>query len=59
VLSLAAFWTGAPVILGAAAALTASALPSASRTRNVTRGVGIAVAALTIVWTILQSTVMS
>lgn len=59
VLSLAVFWTGAPVILGAAAALSGSELPEATRTRQIARGVGLAVAALTIAWTILQSTVMS
>ena len=59
VLSLAAFWTGAPVVLGAAAALAGSALPEVSRARRVTLGIGVAVAALTIVWTILSTTVMS
>jgi hypothetical protein len=58
VLSLGAFWTGAPVVLGCAAALVASVSPVATRPRPVV-AIGVATAIVTIVWTILSSTVFS
>lgn len=62
VVSLAAFWSGAPIVLGAAAALTgwsARRRPMTGKAFDIAYGVGLFTAIGTIVWTVLSNTILS
>jgi hypothetical protein len=62
VVSLAAFWSGAPIVLGAAAALTgwtARRRALAGKAFDLAYGVGLFAVVATIVWTILSNAILS
>jgi hypothetical protein len=62
ILGLAVFWSGAPIILGAAAALTgwmARRRPMSGRVFGLAVGLGLFALGATVVWTVLSNTILS
>jgi len=62
VVSLVAFWSGAPIVLGAAAALTgwlARRRPLTGKAFDVAYGLGLCAVGGTLVWTVLSNTIIT